>query len=75
MGFAGDPVVVGLSVWGVPGLLVAVAFLLVGFDRVDPAAHHAYAVRPLLVPGIVLLWPLVVWRWVKLERERGRACR
>ena len=38
-----------------------------------PGARGAYAVRPLLVPGIVLLWPLVLWRWAVLAR-RGRAC-
>jgi hypothetical protein len=50
------------------GLAVAAAFLVIGFDRVDPAAQGAYAVRPLLVPGLVLLWPLVLWRWRVLAR-------
>ena len=45
------------------GMAVAVAFLLLGLDRVDPAARGAYAFRPLLLPGLVLLWPVVVWRW------------
>ncbi len=57
-----------LMAYGGIGLVVAVAFLLVGFDRVDPAAQGAYAVRPLLLPGLVLLWPLVLWRWWILTR-------
>ena len=49
--------------------LVAAAFLLGGgIERVAPAARGAYAVRPLLVPGLVLLWPLVLWRWAALAR-------
>lgn len=55
--------------WGGIGALVAAAFLLGGgIERVEPAARGAYAVRPLLVPGIMLLWPLVLWRWAALAR-------
>jgi len=65
-----DPVSFILYSWGVIGLMVAIAFLLLGFDRVDPGAKDAYAVRPLLVPGLVLLWPVVLWRWAILAKER-----
>lgn len=57
--------------WGIAGLAVAAAFLLVGLDRIDPAARGAYAFRPLLVPGIVLLWPVVLLRWAQIEGGRG----
>ncbi|ODN72601.1 hypothetical protein [Methylobrevis pamukkalensis] len=66
---ASDPVSAALMLWGLAGLCVAGAFLLYGFDRLDPGAEDAYAVRPLLVAGIVLLWPLVLWRWVVRSRE------
>ena len=49
------------------GLGVAAVFLTIGVGRVDPAARGAYAFRPLILPGVVGLWPLVLWRWVKLE--------
>ena len=62
-----------LWAYGGIGLAVAAAFLLIGIDRVDPAARGAYAVRPLLVPGLVMLWPLVLIRWVQLARGRGAA--
>lgn len=65
-----DPVSFILYSWGVIGLMVAIAFLLLGFDRVDSGAKDAYAVRPLLVPGLVLLWPVVLWRWAILAKER-----
>lgn len=68
-----DPVAVVLAVWIGLGLAVAVAFLTIGIDRVDPAARGAYAVRPLLVPGIVLLWPMVILRWRSLATGARRS--
>jgi hypothetical protein len=53
------------------GVPVGLAFILVGVDRIDPAARGAIAFRPLLLPGTVLLWPLVLARWIALERKRG----
>ncbi|OEC93402.1 hypothetical protein A9Z06_09560 [Rhizobium sp. YK2] len=65
-----DPISAGLMLWVGIGLIVAAAFLLYGFDKVDPGAHDAYAVRPLLIPGLVLLWPVVIWRWLSLSKGR-----
>ena len=50
------------------GLGVAVAFLIAGIERLDPAARGAYAFRPLLLPGLATLWPLVAWRWWRAAR-------
>ncbi|MEO0994772.1 MAG: hypothetical protein AAFU49_13055 [Pseudomonadota bacterium] len=58
------------SAWMWCGLAVAVVFLLWGIDRVEPNARGAYAFRPLMVPGIALLWPLVLGRWLWLETGR-----
>jgi hypothetical protein len=55
--------------YGLVGGIVALVFLTVGIERIMPSARGAYAFRPLLVPGLVLLWPLVVWRWCVLARE------
>jgi len=46
------------------GVLVGLAFLLFGLARLAPAARGAYAFRPLLLPGLALLWPLVLRRWL-----------
>jgi hypothetical protein len=54
-----------LAIGGVVGL----AFLFLGIDRVDPAAHGSYAFRPLLLPGLALLWPFVAARWFFLARS------
>ena len=56
--------------YGAAGLAVAAVFLLWGIDRIDPAASGAYAFRPLLIPGIVLLWPAVLLRWAWLEKRQ-----
>lgn len=55
------------------GFAVAAVFLAFGIERVEPGARGSYAFRPLLVPGLCVLWPLVLWRWRVLERERIRS--
>ncbi|WP_029064665.1 hypothetical protein [Labrenzia sp. DG1229] len=51
------------------GGIVAALFLVIGIDRVEPSAHGSYAFRPLLIPGICLIWPLVLYRWFVLEKH------
>ena len=58
--------------WGITGAVVAAAFLAVGLDRVEANARGSYIFRPLLIPGILLLWPLVLWRWAVLEMGRDK---
>jgi hypothetical protein len=53
----------GLAGYGVAGLAVALVFLFRAIERATPAARGAHAFRPLLLPGLILLWPLVLWRW------------
>ncbi|GAB2184417.1 hypothetical protein [Roseibium sp. LAB1] len=56
------------------GGLVAALFLVIGIDRVEPSARGSHVFRPLLIPGICLIWPLVLYRWYVLEKlgETGR---
>ena len=63
-------VVTLVKIYAAIGFVVAVIFLAFGIDRVDPGAHGAYAFRPLLAPGIIVLWPVALWRWLVLERHR-----
>ncbi|MCC2098008.1 MAG: hypothetical protein KDJ29_14010 [Hyphomicrobiales bacterium] len=53
------------------GAVVAAGFIFIGVDRIDPSARGAYSFRPLIVPGLVLLWPLVLMRWLALEKNGG----
>ncbi|MEO0371124.1 MAG: hypothetical protein AAF231_06675 [Pseudomonadota bacterium] len=59
-----------VEIWAWIGLAVAVAFLLFGIHRVDEDADGAVAFRPMLIVGIVLIWPLVLWRWYVLAADR-----
>jgi len=53
--------------WLYAGAVVAALFLTIGMDRIDEDARGAYIFRPLLIPGVLLIWPIVLWRWVVLE--------
>ena len=59
-----------VTLWLYVGAAVASIFLTVGIDRIDEDARGAYVFRVLLIPGILLLWPLVLWRWWVLETDR-----
>ncbi|WP_415921003.1 hypothetical protein [Tateyamaria sp. SN6-1] len=62
-------IVLALQGWGIIGALVAAVFLTIGIDRIDEDARGAYVFRPLLIPGVLLIWPLVLWRWWQVEAE------
>ena len=61
--------------WLTIGAFVAAVFLTFGIDRIDEDARGAYVFRPLLVPGVLLIWPLVLWRWFRLETGEVMAAR
>ena len=56
-------IVSGVEAYLVVGAAIAIAFVAFGLERVMPAARGAYAFRPLIMPGLILLWPLVLLRW------------
>jgi len=55
--------VLAAIVYAAIGLAVMLAFVFYGVDRIDPSARGAYAFRPLILPGGILLWPLVLRIW------------
>lgn len=57
------------GIWLWIGAAVAVLFLTIGIGRIDPDTRGAYMFRPLLVPGVLIIWPLVLWRWFEIERD------
>jgi hypothetical protein len=65
MSFPGAAAILAVAIAYIAvGGCVALAFLLFGLDRADPAARGAYGFRALVAPGLALLWPLVVYRWL-----------
>lgn len=65
-----SPIVMALEGWLLIGLCVAIPFLAFGVDRIDPNARGTYTFRVLVLPGILLLWPIVLWRWLAIETGR-----
>ncbi len=63
--------VMGMQTWGIVGALVAAVFLTIGIDRIDEDARGAYVFRPLLIPAVLLIWPIILWRWWQIETERA----
>jgi len=57
------------KIWLWAGAAVAAVFLTFGLDRIDEDAQEAYVFRPLLIPGVLMIWPLVLWRWWHIERH------
>jgi hypothetical protein len=55
-----------MSIYLVCGLVFAAPFVLVSVGKIDPhAAHGTWAFRLLIIPGTILLWPLLACRWFK----------
>jgi len=58
-----------LASYLIAGAATALAFVTFGISRVLPAGTPVTAgARVLLVPGAALLWPYVLWRWMKAAR-------
>lgn len=54
------------AVYVVAGLAFAVPFVLRGVERIDPGAQGAsWGFRLIVLPGVVALWPLLLWRWLR----------
>jgi hypothetical protein len=48
------------------GLLFGVCFITLGVGRLDPMAKGAgLGFRLLILPGVVALWPLLLYRWLR----------
>ena len=53
------------------GIVTAIAFVAIGAPKLLAGAPSVSAwARVLLIPGAVLLWPLIVRRWLRLAHER-----
>ncbi len=48
------------------GALFAIGFVTLGLERIDPSASHStYGFRIVIIPGVVVLWPLLLLRIMK----------
>lgn len=66
-----------VTVYAAAGLLVGLAFIAWGVMRVDAAAKGSrWTFRLLILPGVVMLWPLMAaqwWRRARAAAEGGRS--
>lgn len=61
----GEIVFLALAGWFAIGTLIGIAFLAFGVTRIDHAAKGASLFfRPMIFLGCVLIWPLVLIRWL-----------
>ena len=59
-----------MGVYLLCGLIFVVPFVLAGVGRIVPhAVHGTWGFRLLIVPGTILLWPLLARRWLKGVHE------
>ena len=60
-----EALVFALQGYVAAGLVFAMPFLAIGAARVDPhLAGSPRVVRLLILPGVVIFWPLLAWRWL-----------
>jgi hypothetical protein len=60
-------IVVGMfEAYALVGLAFALIFLPRAVARLDPGMAKApKTLRAIILPGIVALWPLFAWRWIR----------
>lgn len=68
---AAEALLTALNWYGWAGAAVAAVFLSVGIGRIDDSAAGAYGARLALIPGVIVLWPVVLIRWAQLELRGG----
>ncbi len=55
-----------LGIYLLVGCVFAIPFVLVGAKRIDPTAHSGtWGFRLIIIPGVALLWPLLLLRWIR----------
>ncbi len=59
-------IVLAITAYGLIGLLFAIPFVIRGVQVIDPAAEGSpFGFRLLILPGTVVLWPLLASRWLR----------
>ena len=56
-------IIYGLALYAACGVALALAFVVAGVSRVQPAPVSPGA-RILILPGAIALWPYVLMRWL-----------
>ncbi|WP_320822095.1 hypothetical protein [Reinekea sp.] len=59
-----------ILVYLLTGVGFAIAFVLVGFRKIDPSAENAgFLVRLMWLPGAIALWPYLLPKWIRSQKK------
>ena len=59
-----------LGIYMLTGLLFALWFVIVGVKKLDEGAHGTpWHFKLILVPGSILLWPVLTWKLMAKNHE------
>lgn len=62
----------GVALYAVAGVVFALVFLLLGLTRIDHGAKGAgLGFRLMILPGLIVLWPLMLVRWLAGGQPHG----
>lgn len=62
-----------LVAYGAIGFVFAIAFLLRGAQRIDEGVRGtSIGFRLILLPGTILLWPVLFGKWMKAIKEKNQ---
>jgi hypothetical protein len=52
------------------GFVFMIPFIIKGVDAIDEGAHgSSIGFRIIIIPGTIVFWPLLLSRWVKMEKN------
>jgi len=61
-----------LAVYLSLGVVFALAFVLLGVEKVDATAHASTpGFRLIIIPGAILLWPVLLRKWLKAVKKEA----
>ena len=59
-----------VSIYLVLGVLFLFPFLVKGLTKVDKGAHGGtIGFKIIIVPGVIVFWPVLLSKWVKANRK------
>jgi len=54
------------------GVVFAIAFVLLGIEKVDATAHGStVGFRLIIIPGVILLWPILLRKWLSTTKKKA----
>ncbi len=72
MALLAGTVLVVLGAYGAVGIIVGIALVARGVDRIDPAMRGSpKSVRLVILPGCIALWPIMLAKWARAPKQEA----